>query len=124
MKRIKPSQAVLFRKVSRCFDDVTADMDKLEFTQSISVKYQVEGTSYRYLILTTSQNVNTNDWELNGQPSMANLGFMPAFRASPTGGQLVYTRFYRIYLPSYLVSLTAALLMLGYYFKRSLPPPS
>jgi len=31
MKRIKPSQAVLFRKVSRCFDDVTADMENKVF---------------------------------------------------------------------------------------------
>ena len=44
---------------------------------------------------------------------------MPAFTSSPDGGELVYTRFYYVYLLSYIISAVALGLMVYFYLRRS-----
>ncbi len=95
---------------------------QLDLTEKCPVKYKVDGTENEYTIFTVSQNVNTEHWEYNGQqPVATNLGFMPIFESDPNGGEVVYTRFYNVYLPSYLVSGLTLLLMIWLYFGRRKP---
>jgi hypothetical protein len=105
-------------------DKETNKMEALNFIRESPVRYQIEKTSRKYTIYTVPQNVNTNYWEYNGEKSRKNLGFMPAFASSPGGGELTYVRFYRVYLPSYIVSLLALILILYYLFSGSLRLPS
>ena len=83
----------------------TSELEKITTTESNPVTYQVEGASRRYIVFTVPQDVSTYNWEYNGQqPVMSNLGFMPVFESSPNGGKIIYTSFYRIYLPCYIIS--------------------
>ena len=94
------------------------EMQRLNFGEKSPLKYQIEGTSHKYTIFTVPQNVNTDYWEYNGRQSLKHLGFMPAFESSPDGGEVVYTRFYHVYLPSYITSLVALSLTAWYYWGR------
>jgi len=106
----------------------SAEAEKLDFTRESPVKYhkyQVEGTSHRYTIFTVPQNVDTEYWEYGGKKSLDNLGFMPAFESSSDGGQIIYTRFYQIYIPSYIISLlTFAWVVWCYFYLRFRKPDS
>ena len=82
-------------------------------------RYLIDESVPGYAVFVPTQEMNTNHWEYNGEKSLKHLGFMPSFRSNDAGGVLVYSRFYRVYLPSYAVSLVVAALMIWYYFKRS-----
>ena len=101
-------------------NDSTAEasqMEKIGYIQEIPVKYHVDGTSQVYTIFTTPQNENTNYWEYNNNEStVKNLNIFPAFDSSPTGGEIVYTRFYTTYLPGYIISLITFILIVIFYF--------
>jgi len=101
----------------RPMDEGNGQMESLECKEKSSVKYQVKGATNKYTVFTVPQNVNTHYWEYNGQePVFQNLGFMPAFISSPEGGEIVYTRFYRVYLPCYVISGLILCLMIFLYF--------
>jgi hypothetical protein len=74
-----------------------------------------------YLAFTVSQRAATEHWEYDGQQSMNNLGFMPAFESEGDGGELVYTRFYYVHLPCYVISLITLAAVAGFYFLRKGP---
>lgn len=95
------------------------ETQELDVAEKSPVRYRVSGTGMKYTVFTVPQNVNTDYWEYNGKkPALRNLGFMPAFESSPDGGEVVYTRFYHIYLPSYITSLVALSLTAWYYWGR------
>lgn len=101
-------------------DQGRAGMEKLNFIEGNAVKYQVEGTSKRWTIFAMPQCVVSGEyWTYNGRQPVRNLGFMPAFESSVDGGEVVYTRFYHVYVPSYIISLIALAFMLVYYFLPS-----
>jgi hypothetical protein len=100
-------------------DEGNGQMESLECKEKYPVKYQVEGASNKFTVFTVPPNVNTNYWEYNGQePVFQNLGFMPAFISSPKGGEIVYPRFYYVYLPGYLISLLSLVAILIFLFKE------
>ena len=90
----------------------------LASVQKSPVKYRVAGTEKKWTIFTVPQPVSTEHWEYNGQQSLKNLGFMPAFEAQGGGGEVVYTKFFHGYLPFYIISLVALPLLGWYYFSR------
>jgi hypothetical protein len=93
-------------------------MDKLNITVKSPARYQVTGTSQKYTVFTVPQSVSTNNWEYSSQPPAArNLGFIPAFTSSPGGGEIVYRRFYRVYLPGHIISGLTFGLMLFFTFR-------
>jgi hypothetical protein len=99
-------------------DEGNGQMESLEYMEINPVKYQVKGASNKYTVFTVPQNINTNCWEYNGQrPVFQNLGFMPAFISSAKGGEIVYTRFYRVYLPCYVISGLLLCLMIFLCFR-------
>jgi hypothetical protein len=110
------------------FDTLQSDsnetgMQKLGFTQKSPVRYKVEKTEKNYTVFIVPQNVSTGNWIYNGEkPQLANLGFMPVFQSSDTGGDIVYTRFYWVYLPSYVISATGLGLAIWLYFRKSFRP--
>jgi len=81
-------------------------------------RYLIDESVPRYIVFAPTQEMNTNHWEYNGKKSLKHLGFMPSFRSNDAGGVLVYSRFYRVYLPSYIVSLVVIASMIWYYFRR------
>ena len=105
-------------------DEGTGKMKALDFIKESPIKYKVEGTSSKYLIFTVPQDVNTDYWEYESEKPLKNLGFMPAFTSSEGGGEIVYVRFYRVYLPSYIISLSALIIILYSLFLGTLRPPS
>ena len=101
-------------------DDSSTQIEKLTVKAKNPVNYQIEGTTNRYTVFTVPQNINTEYWEFNGQPPVVkNLGFMPVFTASYDGGEIVYTRFYRVYLPCYIISASTLSLMVYLYFRST-----
>jgi len=91
------------------------EMQMLDFVEKSPVNYWVEGTQARYTTFTVPQKVSTEHWSYQGEQSLENLGFMPAFESDEGGGEIVYTRFQHVYLPSYIVSLVALGFMVSYY---------
>ena len=81
-------------------------------TEKSPVKYQVGGTASKYIVFTVPQNVSTEHWEYNSKQPLKNLGFMPAFESVKEGGEIVYTRFHRVYLPSYVASAAMLILLM------------
>ena len=98
--------------------DGGGDMQRLDFTANSPVRYRVEGGQTRYTIFTVPQSVATEHWRYDGEQSLRNLGFMPAFESDEGGGEIVYIRFYHVYLPSYIISLVALGLTVGYCLFR------
>ncbi len=97
------------------------DTENLNFEEKSPVNYEVKGTSLKYTVFTVPQNVNTNYWEYNGQePVFQNLGFMPVFSSSNDGGEVKYTRFYRVYLPSYIISGVTLCVIIFYFIYYSI----
>ncbi len=92
------------------------EMEEIEFIAKSPVNYEIGITSNRHLIFTVNQDMNTDYWEYNNKKASKNLGFMPAFESSPDGGEVVYTKFYRIYLASYIISILALIFVVWYYF--------
>lgn len=93
-------------------------MQRLNFVEKSPIKYQIEGTVRKYTVFTVPQNVSTEHWEYDGKQPLKNLGFMPAFESDEGGGEIVYTRFYYVYLPSYIISAVALVVLMVTYFNR------
>ena len=91
-------------------------MDGIECVEVSPVRYDVGGIQRKYTIFTLPQEVSSNHWEYDGKPAIENLGFMPTFSSTPDGGEVVYTRFYHIFLPSYIIPLMTLAFMACYYF--------
>ena len=95
---------------------LSSAFSKIELEVIRPVKYETTGNGSKYIIFTVPQNISTEQWRYNGQHSLKNLGFMPAFSSSADAGKIVYTKFYNKYLPSYIISLFTLASMLWFYF--------
>jgi len=91
-------------------------VEGIECVELIPVRYDVGGSQRKYTIFTLPQEVSSDYWEYDGRPAIKNLGFMPTFSSTPDGGEVVYTRFYHVFLPSYIISLMTLAFMAWYYF--------
>jgi len=81
-------------------------------------KYVIEGSTKGYVIFVPTQDMNASHWEYDDKGSLKHLGFMPAFETNKAAVELVYTRFYHVYLPSYITSIVATALVVWFYFRR------
>ena len=100
-------------------DAMGAGTDEIDLVQRSPVRYQIEGSQMRWTVFTVPQLVNNEHWQYNGRQPIENLGFMPAFESAEDGGEVIYTRFYYVYLPSYIISLAAVVFIVWYYFSRT-----
>lgn len=93
--------------------------EKRAVSKKTDAKFVVDGTAQPYTVFVVPQNVNPRHWQYNGSDSLQNLGFMPAFISDEDGGNIVYQRFYSVYLPAYGVSGIAVTgLLLWYLVQR------
>jgi len=96
----------------------TGKMKAIDYIEESPVKYRIEESPSKYIIFTVPQNVSTRYWEYSGEKPLMNLGFMPAFASSQGGGEIVYKRFYTVYLPSDIISLAFLVVILYFLFSR------
>jgi hypothetical protein len=90
----------------------TGTMKAIDYIEESPVRYKIRESPSEYIIFTVPQNVSTRYWEYSGEKPLLNLGFMPAFASSQRGGEIVYKRFYFVYLPSYVISLVFLVIIL------------
>lgn len=79
-------------------------------------RYIINSPTYGYVIFVPTQDMSVSHWEYNGNGSLKQLGFIPAFASNSAAGELVYTRFYQVYIPSYIISLVTLVLVLCYSY--------
>jgi hypothetical protein len=97
----------------------TEPFSPINTVENSPINYQIGATLQNYTIFTVSQNVSTDNWEFNGQNQiMTNLGFMPVFKASPKKGNIVYSKFYYLFLPCDAISFLALIGMIILFIKK------
>ncbi len=106
-------------------DSITGiNQETLKCEKTCPVEYYVSGSYLKYTVFTINQEYVGNHWRYNGDSAAyANLGIMPVFKSSANGGKIVNSRFYKVYLPGYLISaLTLGVVLFGVYYKRRVYP--
>jgi hypothetical protein len=97
-------------------EDVQGNSDKkiLGYEKRSPVKYDLtEKTSKKYLIFTEPY---SDSWEHNGKKPVKAYGVVNAYELDgPDGKEIRYERFYKVYLPSYIISLLSFLAVLVFY---------
>jgi len=88
---------------------------KLEYEKVSPVKYVIKDEPLKYNVFTEEY---SKDWKLNGEEPMKAYGVVNAYviseKSSPK--EIVYERFYKICLPSYIISLVTFVGCIGYLF--------
>ncbi len=75
-------------------------------TREGPLSYRYEGAAAgQWVVLALPQGVARDGWSDGGAPDAEYLGMMPAFRASGVSGTIIFTRFYRLYLPLYALAV-------------------
>jgi hypothetical protein len=90
-------------------------MEVSTVTARSPVKYDSAGSEKRWAIFTLPHEVSTHSWEYDSTVPLYNLGFIPAFATDKAGGEVVFTRFYRLYLPSYIASAAVLCILVAIY---------
>lgn len=89
-------------------------------------KYRVQGTGKAFTVFTQRQDTSYPHWSLNGEGERyLMLGMAPVFNSVETGkpGKIMYTKFYNLYLPTYIISLlTLSAILLHLYIRREKKP--
>ncbi|MDO8533095.1 MAG: hypothetical protein Q7T26_13185 [Dehalococcoidia bacterium] len=67
-------------------------------------RWRVKGTSRPYITFPVPPKAGFTSWTFNGEPPLSQAGYLPIWRFRPDGGVVVYERFYRVLLPSYIAS--------------------
>ena len=92
--------------------DESSSAAKLEVVEVNPLSYHVEHSSSGYLVLALPQRTAPSGWKHDGRKSdLKNLGMMPSFQVAPGKSRITFTRFYELYLPTYVlaaISLVAA----------------
>lgn len=104
-------------------DIVGGGMQALGVNRVVPIKYEVDGSAKGWTVFTVPQRVSTENWQGVDSHGVKNLGFMPAFAFGEEGGQIVYTRFYNWYLPSYVISMLTLVVLLAAYIVVTIRRP-
>ncbi|ENN96223.1 hypothetical protein J422_03463 [Methanocaldococcus villosus KIN24-T80] len=91
------------------------DYKKLNYTKVSPVEYIIKDKPLRYIIFTEEY---SKDWKFNGKEPLKAYGVVNAYKYDDEKEmKIVYERFYKICLPSYIISLLAFILCMGYLVK-------
>lgn len=83
------------------------------------LSYRLEHAGGNHVVLALPQHSTQSGWTRDGQKSsLKNLDMMPAFPASPNSTTITFTRFYKLYLPAYILA-AVSLLVAGLVYLRS-----
>lgn len=96
-------------------DSDSTGMQPLAVVQRRPTRYEVEGNEKRWTVLTVPQTVSGDHWQFEGSRAAKNLGIMPVFEVGENGGVVTYSRFYNVYLPGYIVSSLAFVILVIVY---------
>jgi len=88
---------------------------RLKYEKVSPVKYVIKDKPLKYVIFTEEY---SKDWKLNGQEPLKAYGVVNAYVVSDKSApmEIVYERFYRVCLPSYIISLMTFLGCICYLF--------
>ncbi len=88
---------------------------RLKYEKVSPVKYVIKDEPLKYIIFTEEY---SKDWKLNDREPMKAYGVVNAYVVPelPTPSEIVYERFHKICLPSYVVSIMTFLGCIGYLF--------
>ncbi len=86
----------------------------LDYQKESPVKYILTGdTSKKYLVFTEPY---SESWELDGKKPIGAYGVVNAYEISGANGrEILFTRFYNIYLPSYIISILTFIILIVFY---------
>jgi len=84
---------------------------KIEYEKVSPVKYVIKNEPLKYIIFTEEY---SEDWKLDDNEPVKAYGVVNAYDASKTTEEIIYERFYRICLPSYIISLVTFLGCISY----------
>lgn len=77
---------------------------RLEYEKVSSVKYVIEDEPLKYIIFTEEY---SKDWKLNGKEPLKAYGVVNSYVTDKSAPEeIAYERFYKVCLPSYILSLT------------------
>jgi hypothetical protein len=87
----------------------------LKYEKVSPVEYVIKDKPLKYVILTEEY---SKDWKLNGKEPLKAYGVVNAYVIEKSNPpiKIVYERFYRVCLPSYIISLVAFVGCVGYLF--------
>lgn len=92
-------------------------LNPLKAESASPVSFRVQAQRYDRIVFVTPQNSSHQGWQYDGRdPETSLLGFLPVFEAGDERGEVVYARFYRVYLPLGVVSSLAGLVLLALAF--------
>lgn len=86
-----------------------------------SAKYCVDGTKKNLTVFTQKQDTSYPYWTMGGkEPEYQMLGFIPVFESvsGDSEADLKYKRFYKFYLPAYIVSLVSFVVLVVIFIRR------
>jgi len=94
---------------------VNSSKSSLRYEKISPVKYKLEeNTSTKYLVFTEPY---SGSWEFGGEKPLPAYGVVNAYEVKETNNREIrYERFYNVYLPSYVISILAFVLMIAVYF--------
>ncbi|MBI4308667.1 MAG: hypothetical protein HY684_07675 [Chloroflexi bacterium] len=76
-------------------------------------RWRVAGAPRPYVTFPVPPKAGFTSWTFNGEPPLRQAGYLPVWRSSLGGGVIVYERFYRVLLPSYIASGVVVLLVIA-----------
>ncbi|MFC1944517.1 alpha-(1-_3)-arabinofuranosyltransferase family protein [Chloroflexota bacterium] len=100
---------------------VPTEYTPLEVKSEGVYHFSVSGTEIPWTVFVVDQDAGFLSWRYNGQSSLSNLGFMPVFHSSASGGKVIKNSFYLINVPAYGLSLLvlAVILWLIFLYKKA-----
>jgi hypothetical protein len=91
------------------------------YVEKSSICYEINGGYTRRMGFILPQRTGRNSWEFNGESVDINAPSSLVFNVPGEGGELRYSRFYKIYLPSYIMSglgILGAFVCLSIFWKK------
>jgi hypothetical protein len=95
-----------------------SSIEPVNIQRKSPIRFKLEEVSSKWLIFSMPQGLSCYGWKFRGQQEEGfNLGLSPVFKGEGTG-DIVYARFYYLYLPLYILSVLAILSSLAYLIRR------
>ncbi len=79
------------------------------------VKFEIGDVKKKYIVFTEPY---SEDWKLDGKESINAYGVINAYLADKNNDEIIFERFYKINLPSYIISIITFVTLIILYIKR------
>ena len=99
-----------------CGYEAEGRVKELRYTRVSPVKYAVKNKPLKYIVLAEEYH---RSWRMDGKESIKAYGAVNAWKADEGVLEIKYQRFYKIYLPAYILSAITFLLLSLFYIRES-----